>query len=158
MVWCRKAGIGKTIDLRLYLGLVSTLSRRSFSKRLLVKASLQARSSDVRRCPSIFLGLPVAGGNIVSMNHSSTLRFAFNPAGTTLAVVNLEGRFRLFDTGMSALDAQSLCANLASTAAERSLPSAGTGRLQVEFAARADGTETAQPCTCFSWASVSPQV
>lgn len=65
------------------------------------------------------------------MRDSSRLRFAFNPAGSTLAVVNDEGKFRLFDTG--------------------------NGRLQVEFAARPAGAEISQPCTCFAWASVAQQ-
>ncbi|KAL0051933.1 hypothetical protein WJX82_004755 [Trebouxia sp. C0006] len=65
------------------------------------------------------------------MRDSSRLRFAFNPAGSTLAVVSDEGTFRLFDTG--------------------------SGRLQVQFAARPQGAETSQPCTSFAWASIAQQ-
>lgn len=65
------------------------------------------------------------------MSVSTTLRFAFSPTGASFLVVNNEGRFRLFDTG--------------------------TGRLQVEFAARATQADTAQPCTCFAWASAEQQ-
>ncbi|KAL0027112.1 hypothetical protein WJX79_006926 [Trebouxia sp. C0005] len=66
------------------------------------------------------------------MRDSSRLRFAFNPAGSTLAVVTDEGTIRLFDTG--------------------------SGRLQVEFATRPEGAEVSQPCTCFAWASVPQQI
>ncbi|KAL3140509.1 hypothetical protein ABBQ32_005092 [Trebouxia sp. C0010 RCD-2024] len=60
------------------------------------------------------------------MSVATTLRFAFSPTGASFLVVNDEGRFRLFDTG--------------------------TGRLQVEFAARASQADSAQQCTCFAWA------
>ncbi|DBA79915.1 TPA: hypothetical protein ACH3X1_008129 [Trebouxia sp. C0004] len=65
------------------------------------------------------------------MRDLSRLRFAFNPAGSTLAVVNVEGTFRLFHTG--------------------------SGRLQIEFTTGPDGAEISQPCTCFAWTSVAQQ-
>lgn len=42
----------------------------------------------------------------------TTLRFAFSPTGTSFLVVNDEGRFRLFDTGMLSITLHSFSGTL----------------------------------------------
>lgn len=86
----------------------------------------------------------------------TTLRFAFSPTGTIFLVVNDEGRFRLFDTGMLCISLHSFIGIL-----DRSqslvLVFAGAGKLQVEFAAQAVQADNKQ-CTCFDWALVGQKV
>ena len=88
------------------------------------------------------------------MSEVQPRRYAFDPTGTTLLVVSSDGNCRLFDVGAS----KWLLYNRRAPPCLHVLLIAGTGRLQVEFAARLDNAATAQACTCFCWASTVQQV
>lgn len=84
-------------------------------------------------------------------------RYAFDPTGATLLVVSADGSCRTFAVGALHVTIR-VCANAVHGAMQLLSFNAGTGRLEVDFVARAGAAASTQACTCFCWASPVQQV